>query len=229
MYMAGIWSNDLPQALVWHPRGKVQRRVTPCRAPSWSWAALESRITYSIPASDYVLPFYRAPLAKTAASVRGFSYELSTLNEYGDLKAASLKLQGPVVPAIITRNRSASFRTCTDCAWILRQNDLMLGFHPDVPSEFSSNLADAPIHCITVLLGQDAESDFKALVLREDSDGKGTYERIGMMEGNPLNYYESLPYTRSQQNMSREDWVSKLHSTFESWFENAESREILII
>ncbi|KAI1768012.1 HET-domain-containing protein [Hypoxylon sp. FL1150] len=42
-YLAGVWSQRLPQALVWNVR-KAGRRVEVYRAPSWSWAAIDGNI-----------------------------------------------------------------------------------------------------------------------------------------------------------------------------------------
>ncbi|KAK4188745.1 heterokaryon incompatibility protein-domain-containing protein [Podospora australis] len=40
-YLAGLWKNDLPRALLWRPWGDIGRRVVPYRAPSWSWVSIE--------------------------------------------------------------------------------------------------------------------------------------------------------------------------------------------
>ncbi|KAI6093235.1 HET-domain-containing protein [Hypoxylon rubiginosum] len=42
-YLAGIWSQRLPQALIWNVR-TAGRRVEVYRAPSWSWAAIDGDI-----------------------------------------------------------------------------------------------------------------------------------------------------------------------------------------
>jgi hypothetical protein len=42
-YLAGIWRNSLPQALLWCLRGSSFRRAKPYIAPTWSWASLRRR------------------------------------------------------------------------------------------------------------------------------------------------------------------------------------------
>ncbi|KAK1634568.1 heterokaryon incompatibility protein-domain-containing protein [Colletotrichum phormii] len=50
-YLAGVWENDLLNQLIWFTNleeGRDVRRI-PYRAPSWSWASVESPILYSLP------------------------------------------------------------------------------------------------------------------------------------------------------------------------------------
>ncbi|KAH9212348.1 heterokaryon incompatibility protein-domain-containing protein, partial [Leptodontidium sp. 2 PMI_412] len=39
-YLAGLWSNDILRGLLWTIEGKIPSRITPYRAPSWSWASV---------------------------------------------------------------------------------------------------------------------------------------------------------------------------------------------
>jgi hypothetical protein len=41
-YLAGLWRSKLPVDLLWHHNSVDARRVRPWRAPSWSWASVES-------------------------------------------------------------------------------------------------------------------------------------------------------------------------------------------
>ncbi|KAI1092939.1 hypothetical protein F5B19DRAFT_179085 [Rostrohypoxylon terebratum] len=46
-YLAGIWQQELPQALLWDPEGgEHYRRPEIYRAPSWSWASIDGVIGY---------------------------------------------------------------------------------------------------------------------------------------------------------------------------------------
>ncbi|KAH8742456.1 hypothetical protein BGZ57DRAFT_779484, partial [Hyaloscypha finlandica] len=45
VYLAGIWSHDLPAALMWeHSPGQFTHRPLEYRAPSWSWAAIDGTV-----------------------------------------------------------------------------------------------------------------------------------------------------------------------------------------
>ncbi|KAH7410686.1 heterokaryon incompatibility protein-domain-containing protein [Cadophora sp. MPI-SDFR-AT-0126] len=40
-YLAGLWLDDLPHGLLWSTETSIHKRVSPYRAPSWSWASVE--------------------------------------------------------------------------------------------------------------------------------------------------------------------------------------------
>ncbi|KAI0897230.1 HET-domain-containing protein [Annulohypoxylon nitens] len=43
-YLAGIWQQELPQALLWFPTRNNDRRSKLYRAPSWSWSSMDGEI-----------------------------------------------------------------------------------------------------------------------------------------------------------------------------------------
>lgn len=45
-YLAGIWSDQFPAALMWHSLDPYAKRHDAYRAPTWSWASLQGRISY---------------------------------------------------------------------------------------------------------------------------------------------------------------------------------------
>lgn len=45
-YLAGLWSDQFPAALMWHSLSPLAKRHEAYRAPSWSWASLQGRISY---------------------------------------------------------------------------------------------------------------------------------------------------------------------------------------
>ncbi|KAF1357736.1 HET-domain-containing protein, partial [Lizonia empirigonia] len=60
-YLAGLWSDQLPAALMWQSMDPFAKRHEAYRAPSWSWASLQGRISYDSqrlvpPYEDYPSP-----------------------------------------------------------------------------------------------------------------------------------------------------------------------------
>lgn len=45
-YLAGLWSDQFPAALMWHSLDARAKRYEAYRAPSWSWASLQGGISY---------------------------------------------------------------------------------------------------------------------------------------------------------------------------------------
>ncbi|KAH6625745.1 heterokaryon incompatibility protein-domain-containing protein [Boeremia exigua] len=54
-YMAGLWSSQLPAALMWQSTDPYAKRHDAYRAPSWSWASIEGRVSYD---SQRLVPPY---------------------------------------------------------------------------------------------------------------------------------------------------------------------------
>jgi hypothetical protein len=52
-YNASLWKSNLAEQLLWHQIGENPRRGLPpaYRAPSWSWAAVDGRVSFSVSAS----------------------------------------------------------------------------------------------------------------------------------------------------------------------------------
>lgn len=46
-YLAGLWKEDLSTSLVWYTTDPHSRPAESYRAPSWSWAQIDGRVTYS--------------------------------------------------------------------------------------------------------------------------------------------------------------------------------------
>jgi hypothetical protein len=95
-YSAGLWHKTLPQSLLWSPYEEETFPHPPhksslpsaYRAPSWSWASTEG------PISNFICrqPFGR----KLRTQILQISTELQGSDLYGQIKAASIKIRGPL-------------------------------------------------------------------------------------------------------------------------------------
>lgn len=85
-YLAGLWSDTLPQSLLWHPHPRSQR-VQPYIAPSWSWASVTRSVRWGISESFEVIDRTKLKLITANCSPAG-------PNKYGALKSAELVVQG---------------------------------------------------------------------------------------------------------------------------------------
>jgi hypothetical protein len=93
-YYAGFWFNNLPQALLWSPYEEEtfpnppHKATLPTvyRAPSWSWASVES------PISNFIC---RQILRETiCAHVLDINTTLHGVDRYGQVKAGYIKIRG---------------------------------------------------------------------------------------------------------------------------------------
>lgn len=76
-YLAGLWRKDIEFQLRWCPQGRTSQRVKN-RAPSWSWASVENRVSsyaldpesqythYARVVDAYIIPSGRDPMGKVS-------------------------------------------------------------------------------------------------------------------------------------------------------------------
>jgi hypothetical protein len=95
-YFAGLWRKSLPQSLLWSPYdeedlpnpGYTATPSTQYRAPSWSWASVDSRISSFLCRAVPSQPIF--------ATVLNISTELSGPDPYGQVKSGRLTIRGPL-------------------------------------------------------------------------------------------------------------------------------------
>ncbi|KAN0095112.1 hypothetical protein V8E51_015823 [Hyaloscypha variabilis] len=95
-YFAGLWRKSLPQSLLWSPYdeedlpnpGYTATRSAQYRAPSWSWASVDSRISSFLCRAVPSQPIF--------ATVLDISTELSGPDPYGQVKSGCLTIRGPL-------------------------------------------------------------------------------------------------------------------------------------
>lgn len=93
-YHAGIWANNLPQGLLWSPYEEETFPNPPhkatlphdYRAPSWSWASVESPIAGFLCKMTFQ--------AKPLATVLDVQVELRGSNKYGQVTSGHLEIKG---------------------------------------------------------------------------------------------------------------------------------------
>lgn len=101
-YAAGLWRDDLPRSLLWRrypskasPSNGPFTRPQEYRAPSWSWAAVDERVTYDL------VTVYR-PQIDTASPMTAHIEDISLTPEGSDvrgrLKDGCLNVRGRVKP-----------------------------------------------------------------------------------------------------------------------------------
>ncbi|KAK3384147.1 hypothetical protein B0T24DRAFT_689159 [Lasiosphaeria ovina] len=92
-YVAGIWLHDLKRSLDWKPQDDITACPSTYRAPSFSWASIDSPI-FMRTAADF---------RPGVASVVSWDVQPRGQGPFGEVKYASLTLSGFVCVATITR------------------------------------------------------------------------------------------------------------------------------
>lgn len=101
-YMAGVWRGNLALDMLWSATSVATRSATPCftletwRAPSFSWASLDTPVTYPRLDDDERESFVPTIVLLAASIVP------KGLNTLGSLSAASITIRGPVIECTMT-------------------------------------------------------------------------------------------------------------------------------
>jgi hypothetical protein len=92
-YAAGLWESQLPHCLLWRRvSGQLEPQPSPWRAPSWSWAAVEGRI------SSWFDHRYGPP---TGIKVLSTVCKSAGPDEFGEVTSASMVISARIIPSII--------------------------------------------------------------------------------------------------------------------------------
>ncbi|KAJ4375897.1 hypothetical protein N0V83_001175 [Neocucurbitaria cava] len=96
VYLAGIWSTDLPTGLLWKQEMGTCQHVQAYRAPSWSWAVTDERFLYDNSGDLKVYP----------STIELVDHDITLRDEknpYGEIIFASITVRGLVLPYVRSR------------------------------------------------------------------------------------------------------------------------------
>jgi hypothetical protein len=183
-YMAGLWSSTLLEDLLWsvHHSTAKQGRPQFWRAPTWSWASVNSKVSYAlISRNSKVIPtsttFLKAEWNAKMINSR-------TLGE-GESKSGYITLRGPVIMGNIDYRwawGTDPFRIVPRGGMLVQAGGMLM------PVLFDYNLRKAgpgrvrdgsTVLCL--LMAIDERSGPVILVLRRKNVGSEVYERIGLV------------------------------------------------
>ncbi|PVH84608.1 HET-domain-containing protein [Cadophora sp. DSE1049] len=137
-YLAGLWERDLPLSLLWEAHGK---RAVPYRAPSWSWASIDTSSAGSSLVSESTLDSKASTPSRTFAIVKEASCETGVADPTGAVSGGCLTITGPTVDIVaIARELANEYESPFD--WTAKRLPAKKdsGRWRDIETTFSSNL-----------------------------------------------------------------------------------------
>ena len=191
-YVAGLWKSSLPYLLLWRtdsglimpgstmPDYPEYRYVRPLvyRAPSWSWAAIDGRITHPGLGVNLDPHFRDMRLIRVAT-------ESATSDIFGAIKGAQIHVHGFCAQVAKISGRD-------DMLLFYRNTDRVDGvvpipvlFFPDIASEFGpEGLYPPEIRFMCLQINRHHGTMFKeyptqALILKEVGERSGVFRRVG--------------------------------------------------
>lgn len=184
-YVAGMWEHTLAQNLMWFSQSDVQIRamymwrpphIAPPESgsfPTWSWIAAGQKVTINS-ACTRVRPEDLQVLAS--------NFELSGPDEYGAIRDASLLLEGFVAPGRLVRSGAGLLEGSVGFQGA--QGDPCHVFPDYAFFEASPDLLEIDMDIFCMKTGFAWAGNHLVIVLRrmrQDEDGTGVFERIGMI------------------------------------------------
>ncbi|KAF4625468.1 hypothetical protein G7Y89_g12697 [Cudoniella acicularis] len=192
VYLAGLWRSNLAKQLCWSkPNGHQTPKPLQWRAPSWSWAATDGRVSLFSTRDETFVTFH-----ETICEPKG-------IDDTGEVKSGYIKLSGKIAPAVLvpmelrtseTRRYGVDPSTHFDVS-VGGKCDLhyTTSFDPDykIPVEFDQ--ASMNVTCLLLMGGLSAGSWTDLfLVLKLVDETIPEYERIGIV---------------TRKTSSREEWI----------------------
>lgn len=176
-YLAGVWRQELPAALLWEKKGwNYLKSPAGFRAPSWSWASLEGEIRVPFDSTELELdaPYFSISSVISAECSYWPPDTLSTV------KSAWLDIKGPM--SLVTKRTIDQDDIVCLCNDVDGDHDRSWAVNLDQDTCSTEDLAQSKIYLL--LIGERW-----ALVLEKmgQSGGKDTFKRRGRAyTGNPV-------------------------------------------
>ncbi|KAJ4198714.1 hypothetical protein NW767_008705 [Fusarium falciforme] len=209
-HFAGLWADSFVPDLAWatNPFDEERSRVPEWRAPTWSWASLETKIIW---------------YCKKTPSAPEAHFSVEKLPQHGEgiqpwtesCQDSQIVLRGILVETTVAEaDAVVNSSPCLyqDCAeWVPSGNNTQ---------------DDEPLYCLRLL---EAEDLLCSLVLRKtESQGQTLYQRHGLLlfQANPKN--ENEIWNTRDKPRSRWDRV-KPRAGFPSWWVGGDLTSVTII
>ncbi|KAI1212505.1 HET-domain-containing protein [Annulohypoxylon truncatum] len=202
-YLAGMWSQDLPYALMWS-LNEFGRRPESYRAPSWSWAAVDG---------SSLMPFYGRTDLEALVSVTSARTTLENdEDETGKVRGGMLTLTGFLATANIglsaentyeqesNRRRIIDFRNHEDGTRLPKFNDYHYIFCSSACVLFDTKEIYPRVLCLPITRG-DRPAKFDLIWgLALVQVGHENYRRVGLfsLHVNPGDSVQSI-FTNASQ------------------------------
>ena len=185
-YLAGLWSADLPNALLWHCRttgalydGRLEyRRSSDFVAPTWSWASVFGPITWGR---------FRSTNRQHVSKVLDVSCDAASSDRYAQIKHGSLIIEAPMASAVLhcrpySINSNASLPTASISlsGHVSRQSSTQEdACYPDL--NWSPIGYSIDVQCILISRIDDEECvHYEALLVVPASKEAGAFTRVGL-------------------------------------------------
>jgi len=176
-YIAGLWLDDLPRQLLWHPthgpNGK-QRAEAP-HAPTWSWTSMINPVAYNPTTCKTFVASQKVVILEAECSVSGE-------NKFGAVHSGHITLTAPMIPVDLKLMERWPY-----FGWDgTTEGELRFDLDPplDEKWKYDKSLEGRQVYCLHLGIERIGTPEFDVNVaLLVISKGElGNFERMGMFE-----------------------------------------------
>lgn len=189
-YLAGLFKDSLLDDLLWISFNCKQPRLPQWRAPSWSWASIETHINYEDGLVYYDDDTYTETRDERVefASVEHCTCTPASVDDFGRVKSASLRITSQILPVILLLRPDLDRQQRPNYCVFINDSDVAPRIWPDYDLSQDGPyqvLPGATVYCLRMIRHVEDKVD-KSLVLRalESETGK-LFERIGVLHLDP--------------------------------------------
>jgi len=198
-YLAGLWEDSLLLDLLWQvEEGDVLAKPDEWRAPSWSWASVDSGITYASrsDSTPHITQHHVQSEHLFRCRVLGALRKPVGLNDFGEVSNGQLRIEGHLVklkfeqlPNDADNNESQEIDESQ--GWTQVELNVENRFRRDYELKGKWNVSpDEAIFCLRILMDPMPPRRFcYSIVLRPVDVRLQTFERIGCL----VYRYSSIP------------------------------------
>jgi serine/threonine protein kinase len=167
-YLAGLWNDDLKHSLLWSRDLSTPPTVRPAyRAPSWSWAAIDSQVVWSKSVTD--LPDDCKTMILSCSTTL-----CSNSSPFGAVLGGYLEISGPMQKVVVIHPHVEQLLEATSSKPVaFAQWDASTVPPRSRHMQHGKRCQIEELWCLQILHGA-------GLLLKERSDCKGIFERVGI-------------------------------------------------
>jgi Heterokaryon incompatibility protein (HET) len=177
-YLAGLWENDLAKHLGWELVYKSEdiRPLRQYRAPTWSWASINSSVYY--PSKSFYDQDSRTAAVQFTAKLLNATCSPSTVDVYGQVSNGYIEIKTGLIPArLMTGSAGLDFRTLNEptTPLIVTKADF------DFPKQAKEPQFTTGLYCAMLgNYGYNIENIILLLLYRSET-GCGEWMRVGLV------------------------------------------------
>ncbi|KAI0011591.1 HET-domain-containing protein [Xylariaceae sp. FL0662B] len=190
LYLAGLFEDSLLDDLLWVNFSGKKPRLSEWRAPSWSWASIETHINYRdglVYYDDEV--FKEKPYERIEfASIEHCACTPAGLDDFGQVRSASLRVTSQVLPVVLLLEPGLDNHHRLKYVVCIGNRPVTPRIWPDYDLSQAGPyqvLSGTEVYCLRMIRQVEDKTDI-SLVLRAVPTKSGTtFERIGILQLDP--------------------------------------------